>query len=384
MNQTSHALRLSLALCLITMAVNLQAPLYNAYAEQAGLGVTATSIAFSAYVLGIIPALLALGGLSDRVGRKPLILAALALAMLATAIMLIWPRLETLALARWFLGLGVALSSATAPAYMAELLAAKDNSASATWVTASTSLGFGLGAALTSFFLLFQHSLQPASFWLELILAAIAFILLLRLPDNSPKHKRSAMLRLPYYPAASLPFGFSILLSWATVGIVIAVLPSVLARHGLETWSGFSTFVVISCGLLFQPMARKLSPARATRIGLMVLVPAYALLAWGALNGSLFAVLLGAFFASSACYGFVYLGGLSGVQSLAGEHSARACAGFFLLAYFGFSLPVIATGLLADQYNNEVALCAFGLVLALASTVVSFSLNTTTAEAKLA
>ncbi len=38
--------------------------------------------------------------------------------------------------------------------------------------------------------------------------------------------------------AGSLPYGFSILLAWATVGLVIAVLPSLLAAHGLARWSG--------------------------------------------------------------------------------------------------------------------------------------------------
>ena len=45
------------------------------------------------------------------------------------------------------------------------------------------------------------------------------------------------MLRLPFFPAGSLPYGFSILLAWATVGLVIAVLPSLLAAHGLARWS---------------------------------------------------------------------------------------------------------------------------------------------------
>lgn len=85
------------------------------------------------------------------------------------------------------------------------------------------------------------------------------------------------------------------------MGLVIALLPSVLAVHGLERWSGFSTFTVISCGLLFQPLARAMPPSRAARLGMLVLPPSYALLAWGATQGSLAAVLLGVLGASSSC-----------------------------------------------------------------------------------
>lgn len=353
---------LAFALCIITLAVNLQAPLYITYADLSGRGAAATAVAFSGYVLGVLPVLLALGGLADRVGRRPLILAALGLSMIATLLMLLAPSLETLGVARLFLGLGTGLASATATAYMGELMAGSDSSRAANWVTASTSLGFGLGAALTSLFLLAGPSLTPGSFHLQLLLALIAIVLVWRLPDPHPA-QRTAMLRLPCYPAGSLAYGFAILLAWACVGLVIALLPGILRQHGLSAWSGFSTFCVISCGLLFQPMARRLPSAQATLLGLAILPCSYALLAWGADSGALLAVLLGAVAASSACYGFIYLGGLAAVNQLAGSEKTRASAGFFLLAYMGFSLPVIFTGLLSDALGARVALIAFGAVL---------------------
>lgn len=356
--QRSPAL-LAFALCLITFAVNLQAPLYTAYAELSGNGAAATAVAFSAYVVGVVPVLLLLGGLADKVGRRPLIIVALGLSMLATLLMLFAPTLETLGLARLLLGVGTALASATGTAYMSELMHNGDNSRAANWVTASTSLGFGLGAALTSLFLLRGPTLAPDSFYVHLLLAGLALLAVWRLPDQR-RDTHGAWLRLPCYPAGSLPYGLAILLAWACVGLVIAMLPSILKQHGLANWSGFSTFCVISCGLLFQPLARRMEPAKATLLGLIVLPCSYALLAWGADSGQLMAVLLGTVAASSACYGFVYLGGLSAVNTLAGAEKTRASAGFFLLAYLGFSLPVIVTGLLVDHLGSRTALVIFG------------------------
>ncbi|MEG0857999.1 MAG: MFS transporter [Pseudomonas sp.] len=356
--QRSPAL-LAFALCLITFAVNLQAPLYTTYAELSGKGAAATAVAFSAYVVGVVPVLLLLGGLADRVGRRPLIIVALGLSMLATLLMLLAPTLETLGLARLLLGVGTALASATGTAYMSELMHNGDSGRAATWVTASTSLGFGLGAALTSLFLLRGPTLAPHSFYLHLLLAGLALLAVWRLPDQR-RDTRGAWLKLPCYPAGSLPYGLAILLAWACVGLVIALLPSILKQHGLANWSGFSTFCVISCGLLFQPLARRMAPAKATLLGLFVLPCSYALLAWGADSGQLMAVLLGTVAASSACYGFVYLGGLSAVNMLAGAEKTRASAGFFLLAYLGFSLPVIFTGLLVDHLGSRMALLIFG------------------------
>lgn len=353
---------LAFALCLVTFAVNLQAPLYTAYAALSGQGAGATAVAFSGYVIGVLPVLLLLGGLADRVGHKRLIMAALGLSMLATLLMLLAPGLTTLAFARTLLGIGTALASATGTAYMCELMHDADGRSAANRVTASTSLGFGLGAAVTSLFLLSGPSLAPGSFHLQLLLAFVALLAVTRLPD--PVQRRpTALLRLPFYPQGSLPYGLAILLAWACVGLVIALMPSILARHQLANWSGMSTFCVISCGLLFQPLARRMDPARSTLLGLLVLPCSYALLAWGAHGGMLAAVLLGAIGASSACYGFIYLGGLSAVNVLAGPEKTRASAGFFLLAYLGFSLPVIFTGLLADRFGAGPALALFGALL---------------------
>ncbi|WP_335945540.1 MFS transporter [Pseudomonas sp. G166] len=362
--QHRHAWGLAFGLCLITLAVNLQAPLYTTYAQLSGYGAGATAVAFSGYVLGVLPVLLAFGGLADRVGRRPLILIALGLSMLATVVTLLWPSLLALGVARLMMGVGTGLASATSTAYMTELMVTRDTRSPANRVTASTSLGFGLGAALTSLFLFVHHSVTPGSFWLQLLLAAVAIGVVWRLPDPAVKISNAALLRLPLFPAGSLPYSFSMLLAWATSGLVIAILPSVLATHDLQRWSGLSTFTVISCGLLFQPWVRRMQPARATGLGLLILPLSYALLAWGASVGSLAAVLLGALGASSACYGFLYLGGLSAVTAMAGEEKARVSAGFFLFAYVGFSIPVVVTGLLADYLGADVALVLFGLALA--------------------
>lgn len=371
-NTRRHAACLAFGLCLITLAVNLQAPLYTAYAELSGYGAAATASAFSGYVLGVLPVLLVLGGLSDRIGRKPPIVVALLLSMVATLVMALWPRLEALGVARLLLGVGTALASATGTAYMSELIAGGDSRTSANWVTASTSLGFGLGAALTSLFLLFRESLVPGSFWVQLGLACVALAAVAGLPDEAPRGRDTPMLRLPFFPAGSLPYGLDPA-GMGHCGLVIAVL---LAAGGprLARWSGFSTFTVISCGLLFQPLARRMAPASATCLGLVILPPSYALLAWGAIHGSLAAVLFGALGASSSCYGFTYLGGLSAVNVLAGAEKPRASAGYFLLAYLGFSLPVIFTGLIADRFGASTALLLFGVSLTLAAVAVAFSI----------
>ena len=358
---------LAFALCVITTSVNIQGPLYAIYANNDGYGVLATTIAFSFYVLGIIPVLLAFGGLSDRIGRRKTILISLAISIAATALMLFYPYTRALALARFILGVGTALMAATATAYMIELLGSSDTMRATTWVTASTTIGFGLGPVLTTVSLLFYETDQPASFFLLLASGFLAIFLVCQLPETSPKQNTSSasMLRLPYFNREVIWYGGGVLICWATTGLVLSIIPSVLATHGLAKYAGISSMLAISCGLIFQPIARKLDPQVSSKLGLVIIIPAYVLLAWGALNANLPVILLAAFLASSSCYGFVYLGGMLGVARSAGSEQARASAGYFLMAYIGLSVPVIFTGLIVDRYGINIAFYAFGLCLLL-------------------
>lgn len=358
---------LAFALCVITTSVNIQGPLYAIYAKNDGYGVLATTVAFSFYVLGVIPVLLAFGGLSDRIGRRKTILISLGLSIAATALMMFYPYTRALAVARLLLGVGTALMAATATAYMIELIGSSDTARATTWVTASTTIGFGLGPALTTVALLLYETQHPISFFFLLISAFLSIFLVWRLPETAPKRSNTfkSMLKLPYFNREVIWYGGGILICWATTGLVLSIIPSVLATHGLAKYAGISSMLAISCGLLFQPIARKLDPQVSCKLGILILLPAYALLAWGALYANLPVILLAAFLASSSCYGFVYLGGLSGVTQSAGTEQARASAGYFLMAYMGFSVPVIFTGLMIDQYGSTVAFYAFGLFLLL-------------------
>lgn len=88
------------SLFMITTAVNLQVPLYTEYAEQAGYGKASTALVFLAYVFGLIPVLLLLGGMSDRAGRKPILLIALCFSLCATLLMIVHPTIQMLFVAR--------------------------------------------------------------------------------------------------------------------------------------------------------------------------------------------------------------------------------------------------------------------------------------------
>jgi MFS family permease len=117
----------------ITMAASGAAPtpLYHQYQEQVSLTPFMITIIFAAYVLCLLFALLTVGSLSDYVGRRPPILAALALNAAAMILFMTAGSAAALIVARAVQGFatGVALTTLAAT-----FLASED----ARWITGDT------------------------------------------------------------------------------------------------------------------------------------------------------------------------------------------------------------------------------------------------------
>ena len=88
-------------------------PLYHHYQESFGLTPFAITIIFAAYVVSLLAALLTVGSLSDYIGRRPAILAALILNAVAMAIFMTADSAAALVAARALQGFATGLATAT-------------------------------------------------------------------------------------------------------------------------------------------------------------------------------------------------------------------------------------------------------------------------------
>lgn len=353
---------LAIGLFTVTFAVNLQAPLYGVYAAGSDVGATAVTVAFAAYVAGLMPTLLLLGGLSDRIGRRVPIALALALGAVATALLVLVSVWESLVIARVLLGVGTGLATTAGTAYMTDILGADRARTAALVVTSATSLGFGGGALATGVSLGVQGpTLLPASYVALFVAAPILALVALALP-RADRPRPVSLLRLPVFPTGTWVFGAAMALAWSTTGMTIAVVPLELAANGLGGWTGLVIFLAIFVGFLCQPLARRMTNGGALALGFALIPAGFLVLLAGVWAHMLALVLLGTCITSAASYGFTYLAALSEVSLRAPDDRARATAGLFVWAYSGFSLPVIASGVLADVLGLLSAMVAFAVV----------------------
>lgn len=156
----------------------------------------------------------------------------------------------------------------TGTAYLAELLE-KLGAANraADYAAITTTLGLGSGALLTSIALLYQHnSLTPDSYGGVAIAKLLCMAVFSILPE-AQNLSGNSVVRLPYFPANTLKFSLALAVAWSVTGLIIAILPGVLAQHQLTAWTGLIVFLAIGTGAFVQPLARRMKPVYSTKIG---------------------------------------------------------------------------------------------------------------------
>ncbi|WP_345710622.1 MFS transporter, partial [Kineococcus glutinatus] len=138
-------------------------PLYALYQAEVGFSTFTVTVVFAVYAVGVVLSLLLAGHVSDRVGRKRVVLAGLALELLAAALFLTGTSLPVLLLARLVTGLGVGVLTSAATAHLHELHRAhrpgRPGQRGEVVSTAANTGGLGVGTLVAG--LLAQHADAP-------------------------------------------------------------------------------------------------------------------------------------------------------------------------------------------------------------------------------
>jgi MFS family permease len=331
------------------------APLLVLYQDRLGLSSAVVDAMFGLYALGLIPALLVGGRLSDRVGRRRIVLTALIVSAAATTVLMIGADHPGLLYAGRFLaGVASGLTFGPGTAWLKELSAdAGDAAAGPLRATISMTAGFASGPLVAG--LLAQWLPAPAvtAYIPHLALIVIAAVAAAPTPDPRPA---SAVSRpKPDAPRApvSVPSHFlAVLLPFApwvfgSAAIALAYLPVLVAdrvsAHAL-VFSAIATSLTAVTGIAIQPLARRVhrpDSARLLLAAMLVVLAGLGCAVWAAGQLSPVVVLV-ACAVLGAGYGTAQLAGLIEVQRIARPESlGTATAAYQVLSYIGFALPLI-------------------------------------------
>ncbi|MFD7311499.1 MFS transporter [Promicromonospora sp. NPDC059942] len=345
-------------------------PLLVMYREQGHLGDVTVDALLAAYVFGIVPALLLGGPLSDRHGRRPLLLPAAPVGALGSLVLALDPTSPVLlAAGRVLCGVALGLVMAVGSTWITELSARTgDRAAGPRRGSLSLTVGFLLGAGVAAALAQFGPWPTHLAYVVHAAGALAAGVWLLRVPETNPGlhrdhraplrddlritavgHRRFLRVVVPLAPWV---FGCG--------GSAYAVLPALLSDHAGEipiAFAGGMTVLPLGCGIGMQAVARRIdtpASARATIVALSIVAVGMALAAWAAISPSLPLGVLAAVVLGTG-YGLGLVAGLSEVARIAGPGQlAGLTAVFYSLTYLGFFAPMVLAWLQATWSYGQM------------------------------
>jgi MFS family permease len=357
--------RIAFAMFAVGWGANQFSPMLIVYRHELSLGAGAVAALFLVYALTLIPGLLIGGPVSDRFGRRPVVLPFVVLSPVATLLLVLGPRsLAVITVGRALSGLcsGVVIGSATA--WVQELSAGDGLSArrSALALTA----GFGLGPVVAAVLAQWGPGPLVVPYLPHLVIGTVAAAVLWRTPAAPapvrvtrtwpPAAVRTARFWLAVAPAAPLVFG--------SVSLAIVVLPEEVtsARSLSAGFAGLMTALSFTAGVAVQPLARRLRRALAGSVAGLGCATAGAGIGIAAVADSsrtlagVAAVLLG------LAYGLCLVSGLRQAEHMASpDERGAVIACYYTVAYVGFAVPYLVDGLSAVSGRTG----AFGLLTAI-------------------
>jgi Major Facilitator Superfamily len=364
---------------LIAASSSAVTPLYRLYQASMHLTPFWITVVFATYVASLLAALLTVGGLSDYIGRKPVILAALLLNAAAMVLFAEARDVGQLILARAVQGLCVGVGTTALGAAILDTNRARGpllNSVTAFLGMTAGSLG---AAALITFAPDPLHRVYDVLLGLSVLLIALLWVM----PESSTR-KAGALASLrphltvpPQSRAILLRLTPANIAGWALGGLYLSLMPTVVAT-AMGVASPWVGGVVVSALMLTAAVVvaafRNWPARRLILVGTSTLSLGVAVSLIGIYEQQVAALLAGTMIAGVG-FGSTFSGVLRALLPTAGPHQrAGLLSAFYLQSYLAFALPAVAAGLAVPLIGLSTAAYLYGgaiIVLAVTSMIAS-------------
>nr|MCW2728544.1 transporter [Aeromicrobium sp.] len=364
-------LRVAAAMFAVGWGANQFAAMLLVYRGEDDFSGEAVTALFGAYALGLIPALLVVGPLSDRIGRRVVMRPVLVLSVVATVVLVLGSgNLWILLLGRLMAGIASGAAFAPGTAWIKELSADRPGGTGARRATLALSAGFGSGPLVAGIVAQWLPGPTVLPYLPHLVLMLLVVVVAWSAPElPTTRVPGAASRRTEVWEAMrSRPFvlGIALTAPWVfgAASTSFATLPSFVeidvapiavtgALAGLALWSGVA----------IQPLGRRLGDPR------LIITTGLGATAAGLLTGVLLArsdlpwLLLPATILLGIGYGLILVGGLTTVEQLAHPDDLGTLnAIFYSLTYLGFAAPLLNTLALKALSPTELMLVGVGVI----------------------
>lgn len=366
---------IAVAMGVVMFASAAPSPLYPVYQQLWGFSAAMLTVVFAVYVGALLVSLLTVGGLSDSLGRRPVIIAAMLALIAAMVVFATASGVGALLIARVLQGLATGAAMGALTAALVDLQPSRRAGALAASAAPIAGLAFGVVVSA----LLVQYAPSPRRLVYEVIAAALAALIVTAVsvvPESAPRSGSGSQLHLAstLTPRVSVPAEVrtafaagvpALIATWALGGLNLSLGSSIVAAQlGITNHAAGGALL---SGFFFAAAAA--APLASARRPLR-LPGSYACLGAGLvlqLAGSL-ARCVPAYAAGLVIAGIgfstAYAGVIASLAHVPAHRRGGLFAALYVVSYLAFSLPALAGGLAADSYGlGDTATCYTVFVL---------------------
>ncbi|SCL34259.1 Predicted arabinose efflux permease, MFS family [Micromonospora rhizosphaerae] len=354
-------------------------PLYGIYQARWHFSPVTTTVVFAVYALAVLASLLTVGKLSDHVGRRPVLLVAIAVQIISLVLFIVATGVSTLLAARVVQGLSAGAATGAVGAAMLDINRARGTLAN----SIAPGIGTGTGALVSALLIQFLPAPTRLVYVVLLVVLLIQGLGVVLMPETvtpmkgalqslRPEIKLPPAVRAPLLAVAPVVFAV-----WALAGFFLALGPALVRAlmatsivvGGLVVFV-FSLFGVSTILLLRNAAARTVMHTAITALILGMIITVVSVTA-ESIPGFFIGLALG-----GVGFGGGFMGSVKMVMPLVEAHErASVLSLLYIICYVGFGLPTVIAGFLvvyggglprtANEYSVAVILLALVALLGL-------------------
>lgn len=367
-SRKNNTLFLCFTLLIFLAAASTPTPMYHLYQEQWHFSSAMLTLVFGVYALMMLASLLIAGGLSDHIGRKPVIAAAIVLEIVAVDLFILAQNVHWLLFARVMQGTATGIASSVIAASMLDA----DHQRGPLFNSLSSISGLGLGALVSSLLIFFAPMPLALSYWVLLLLLLVALLWLISIEETASLRPGALASLIPRIAIPAEIRGALMTVApvnvsgWALGGFYLSLAPSVIVditHTDSVLIAGGAVFLLTLSGAISVFVQRNRAPEAMLAYGATALALGLGLFLVSIQIGQIGVLLLGSVIAGSG-FGSSFVGSMRSVLPLApASQRAGLTAVFFIISYLALSIPSMAAGLLIKQLGLHTTALGFGTLL---------------------
>ncbi|HEX3872501.1 MAG TPA: MFS transporter [Solirubrobacteraceae bacterium] len=363
------AFRLQISILVLFLAGSIApTPLYSIYEARWGFSPITVTVVFGVYALAVLASLLIVGSLSDHIGRRPVLLAAIAVQAVAMVVFATAGGVPALLVARIVQGLSSGAALGALGAGLLDIDKPRGTIANGVGALAGTATG-GIVSSLLVGYLPSPTRLVYLVVLAILVLQWVGVALMPESSTRKPGALASLRPQIGLPPAARRPMLLAVpalVAVWSLAGFYGSLGPTLtrlVAGSDSVVLGGLAMLALAGSAALTVLAVRNVAARRVMLFGTGTLAAGVAVTLVGVADSSTPAFFLGTAIAGVG-FGAGFQGALRTVLPLAAPHErAGVLSIIYVVSYLGMGVPAVIAGLLVAHSGVIATAREYGLVV---------------------